>query len=384
MNDPRRAPSGLLGPLAFDGDRGRRAVVRFGCFHRGRIESAPLQIVSVVSPHEDDLKSGAVFEVSPGRYACLQQVISSGIYLNEIMWLEQPRSTFAADFYVWLRFVSSYGPEAADPTDIKFPDLVNGRFDREHPVERRVTADGTSYFLWRVQGEFRDSFDLHRYPFDRQTLNIRFVNSRAPADHIVYALDQSVSQSADEAENKGPFGTAVTAFDKLSQWRFVGAHQFRENFVARSSLGDPRRLGRENFRELSGYASTIELQRRAAPTLTKNLLPLFIMTAILYASLHFPSVLVQPKIGVAMTAVLTGMVLLNLVNSQLGIVGYTVAVEYAFYVFFALGFLHVLSVLLSEHFREIDRPRLARRTDLWTRLVFLATVTAFILAAVFY
>ena len=377
----RGAPAGLLGPLVFDSAHGRQTAVRIGRFNRGRFESAPLQIVPVLSPLEADLKSGAVFAMSPGRYVRLQQIIYSGIYLNEIMWMDQARSSFGADFYVWIRFVKSTGPDAADPTEIKFPNLSNGHFDRENPVEHRVMQDGTSYYLWRVQAEFRNNFDLHRYPFDRQTLTLRFVNSRAAADRIVYALDQSVSQVATETKDgRMALGTAEEAFDRLTQWQFVGAHQQRENFVARSSLGDPRRLGRENFRELSGYATSIDLQRRAVTTLIKNLLPLFIMTTILYASLHFPSVLVQVKIGVAMTAVLTGMVLLNSVNSQLGAIGYTVVIEYAFYVFFALGLLHVVSVLIGEHLREVGRPVIARRTDLCTRVVFLGAVFSLVLA----
>ena len=165
LNDPLRAPSGLLGPIVFDSARGRQAAIRMGRFNRGRFESAPLQIVSVLTPHEADMKSGAVFEMSPGRYVRLQQVIYSGIFLNEIMWMEQARSTFAADFYIWLRFAKNTGPDAADPTEIKFPNLSEGRFDREHPVEQREMPDGTSYFLWRVQAAFRNNFDLRRYPF---------------------------------------------------------------------------------------------------------------------------------------------------------------------------------------------------------------------------
>jgi branched-chain amino acid transport system substrate-binding protein len=385
LTDPRRAPSGLLGPLAFDSARGRQAAIRIGRFNHGRLESAPLQIVSVLLPLEADLKSGAVFEISPGRYVRLQQIIYSGIFLNEIMWIEQARSTFAADFYIWLRFAKNNGPDAADPIDIKFPNLTEGHFDREHPIEEREMADGTAYFLWRVQATFRNNFDLHRYPFDRQTLTMRFVNSREPVNRIVYALDLSAAQTAVETtSNKVPFGTAEGAFDKLSQWFFVGAHQQRENFVARSSLGDPRRVGRENYRELSGYASSVVLQRRSLSTLLKNLVPLFIMTAILYASLHFPSVLVQVKIGVAMTAVLTGMVLLNSVNSQLGAIGYTVAIEYAFYVFFALGLLHVVAVLVAERLRETGRPAIARLTDLVARVMFVGIVFSVVAAAIFY
>jgi hypothetical protein len=211
---------------------------------------------------------------------------------------------------------------------------------------------------------------------------MRFFNARAAADRIVYALDQSTAESFSESNDRTtPSGASAEAFRELSQWTFLGAHQQRENFVAKSSLGDPRRLGRENFRELSGYAASFDLQRRSITLLTKNLLPLWLMTCILYASLHFPSVLIQPKIGVAMTAVLTGMVLLNLVNSQLGSIGYTVFVEYAFYVYFALGLLHIVSVLITEHLREIGREAVARRADVWTRVIFIAGVLGLFVVA---
>lgn len=385
LNDPKRASAGLLGPLVFDEGRGRQMAVRVGRFVSGRFESAPLQIVSVENPASEEIKSGAVFEVCPGRYARMQQVIYSGMYLNEIMWMDQAHFTFAADFYVWIRYSKNSEPEAADPMEIKFPDLSNVHFDREHPVERRETEDGTTYVLWRVQGEFRNRFDLRRYPFDRQALTVRFFNARASADRIVYALDLSTAHDLDGSGDSGtPFGAAEEAFRRLSQWNFARTHQQRENFVAKSSLGDPRRVGREDYRELSGYSATFEVKRRPFSTIMKNLLPLLIMTCILYASLHFPPVLVQPKIGVAITAVLTGMVLLNSVNSQLGTIGYTVAVEYVFYVYFALGLLHVVSVLLSERLRETGHSALAARTDFWARLIFLGTVGALVVAGLVY
>jgi len=169
----------------------------------------------------------------------------------------------------------------------------------------------------------------------------------------------------------------------LSQWRFVGAHHRRENFVAKSSLGDPLRVGRVNYRELSGYAASFDLQRRALSVLVKNLLPLWLMTCMLYASLHFPPILVQPKIGVGVTAMLTGMVLLNSVNNQLGAIGYTVAVEYAFYLFFALGLLHIVSVLVTEHLREHRHTPVAHKIDFWTRVVFLGAVIGMFLVGSF-
>jgi branched-chain amino acid transport system substrate-binding protein len=80
---------------------------------------------------------------------------------------------------------------------------------------------------------------------------------------------------------------------------------------------------------------------------------------------------------------LTGMVLLNTVDNQLGAVGYTVAVEYAFYLFFALGLLHIVSVLLAERLREHGRIPMAHKIDLWTRIVFFGAVLGMFLVGFF-
>jgi branched-chain amino acid transport system substrate-binding protein len=384
LQDEERASPGLLGPLVFDSTRGRQADVRMGRFVEGQFQSAPVQIVPAPTPHENEIKSGAVFETRPGKYSRLQQVIYSGIFLNEIMWMDPSKFTFAADFYIWLRFAKTSGADAADPREIKFPDLtLGGAFDRQHPLEEREMPDGTSYRLWRVQGEFRNPFDLHRYPFDRQSLTIRFFNARSAFDHIVYVLDQTASDFGEKRVATSPTGAAAEAFRLLSQWRFVGAHQQRENFVAKSSLGDPLRLGRINYRELSGFKASFDLQRRALSVLVKSLLPLWLMTCMLYASLHFPPSLVQPKLGVGITAMLTGMVLLNAVNNQMGAIGYTVAVEYAFYLFFALGLLHIVSVMVTERLREHNRSATAHRIDLWTRVIFFLAVLGMFLGGFF-
>lgn len=50
----------------------------------------------------------------------------------------------------------------------------------------------------------------------------------------------------------------------------------------------------------------------------------------------------------AITGALSGAVLLTSINSQLGGVGYMVAVEYAFYGFFGLSTLCIVSVLAAE------------------------------------
>ena len=379
-NSPANALTGLTGPLWFTPGRFCQQAVRMGRFHAGVFESAPVQIVPVTTPDPSELADGSVFELEPQRFARLQRVVYTGIYINEVPYVDLSKSSFGADFYLWLRFAKEAGPNSPDPTDIIFPNLLSGGVDQAHPAEQYEMTDGTEYRLWRVQGEFRNDFDLHRYPFDRQSLSLSLSNARAAADRIVYVLDRrsSLGQPHTPSVTVNPVGTpslaASTAFRNLTQWDSLGANQRRENLVTESALGDLRRVGAESYRELSGFLVTVELQRRAVATLAKTLLPLFLMTGIMFASLYFPAALVKEKVTVAITGALSGAVLLTAINTQLGGVGYTIAAEYVFYVFFCLSLLCIVAVLSAERFRAASKPGGAVAVDHWARRIFLLAV----------
>src|SRR5262249_23542209 len=146
----------------FDESRARQQAIRVGRFNGGRFESAPIQIVSLPAPDPAAITSRAVFGLNPGRHAPPPPGGYTGIFLNEIPRIDLTRSSFTADFYLWLRFAHKAGPGSADPTNLHFPSLVSGGFDRDQPMQQRVMEDGTEYWLWRMQGEFRNDFDLRR------------------------------------------------------------------------------------------------------------------------------------------------------------------------------------------------------------------------------
>jgi ABC-type branched-subunit amino acid transport system substrate-binding protein len=404
LKTPAQAKPGLLGPFWFDETRARQQAIRVGQFRNGQLESAPLQIVLVAVPDPAELASGAVFELGPGRYARLQRVVYTGVFLNEVPHVDLANSSFGADFYLWLRFAGNAGPDSADPTDLIFPTMIDGSFERDQPTKQRRMADGTEYWLWRVQGEFRNDFDLRRFPFDQQALSLSFFNVRAPMEQVVYVVDRHslaagpisspssaspggapAAQAAPATPPSGMLSVAsAVAFRKLTQWDSLGVRERRENLVAHSALGDPTFGDLEGRLELSGFLVTIDLQRRIMATLIKSLLPLVLMTLILYASLYFLGELAPERIAVAIGGALSAAVLLTEINDQLGGIGYTVAVEYVFYVFFGLSLLSVLSVLVTNPLRAAGRDDMADRTERWTRFIFLLAVAGTVAGTLWY
>jgi hypothetical protein len=120
LDSPQQAQVGLLGPFWFDAEQARPQGIRIGRFYDGRFESAPLQIVPVTTPDRNEINAGSVFEVSNGRYARLQRVVYTGVFINEIPRIDLSQANYDADFYLWLRFAQDAGEDPADPTNLLF------------------------------------------------------------------------------------------------------------------------------------------------------------------------------------------------------------------------------------------------------------------------
>jgi ABC-type branched-subunit amino acid transport system substrate-binding protein len=392
LDGPANAVAGINGPLWFTPNRGRQQALRMGRFNGRQFESAPSQLVPVRHPEASEIAGGTAVEMGNGSYARRQQVVYSGLFLNEVSRVDVAQSTFTADFYLWMRFARGADTGIAVPTEIEFPNLVRGSFEATRTAAQGDLDDGTTYRLWQVRGDFKNDFDLHRYPGDRQTLAIGFFNARAATDRIVYVLDQrsfaglpqteigadsrgdstptGLISSASASEARFGGGVAPSAFRNLTQWIPVQAQQRRDNLVTLSALGDPRLVGLERMRELSGFNLTVELRRRIGTTLAKTLLPLGLMALIMFASLYFPTALVKEKVTVAITGALSGAVLLAAINAQLGNVGYVIAVEYGFYAFFLLCLLCIVSVLAAERLRAAGRGPAALVVEQGSRLLY--------------
>jgi hypothetical protein len=151
---------------------------------------------------------------------------------------------------------------------------------------------------------------------------------------------------------------------------------FVDSLSSGSTLDKAALFDSELKTEYAGFDTVIVLRRSSAIFILKNLLPLFLLALVVFATLFFPETLHRERVTIPVTAILTSAVLLLAVDNQLGDVGYTVAVERIFYVFFALCLMAMLAGFGHERLRHAGRKRLCGVVDRTAQVVYVGTALA--------
>jgi ABC-type branched-subunit amino acid transport system substrate-binding protein len=373
IDSPKSAVVGLTGRLYFNTNRDIPRPIRLGVFRYGRFVTAPLQLVRIDQPDGIDLaaerEKGHVVTFRDRHY-WIQRVVYTGIDIIRVNRIDVKQNSFNVDFYLWMRFA---GDDEAQ-THVEFPALLDRRaFDPARPMQVGG-EDGLSYRLYRVDGDFKALFDLHDYPFDTQELRLHFQNTEQRRELITYVIDRFGLRLAEDGSSRVEDG----AYSGLQLWRFVGLNYFVESLSSGSTLGKASLFGAEARTEFAGFDAAIMLRRASAIYMLKNLLPLFLLVLVVFATLFFPETMFRERVTIPVTSILASAVLLVTVNSQIGDVGYTVVVEEMFYIFFVLCLMTILAGYSHEKLRDAGRKRVAVVLDRAAQVIYAGTVLAVI------
>ncbi|MBF0118374.1 MAG: ABC transporter substrate-binding protein [Desulfobacterales bacterium] len=110
------------------------------------------------------------------------QIIYAGFDLIEISNLNIKEQTYTLDFYLWFRFQGEFDPENIYFTDAVVP------INLGKPILEE-TAENIKTVTYRIKGNFRGNFNLKSYPFDSQSLQMRFYNKINNRAKLIYIPD---------------------------------------------------------------------------------------------------------------------------------------------------------------------------------------------------
>ncbi|MGC4192940.1 MAG: ABC transporter substrate-binding protein [Thermomicrobiales bacterium] len=361
MNSQDDAFRGLAGPLYFSDGYSPQGF-SIGQFDKGGLFSAPTQYRLVTNLSEYNMNA----EVAAGRaidlgdyYMRLYRVVYVGIDMIELRDLSTSSQSYTADFFIYFRYSGD-----DEPLNIVFTNAQKGDLALGTPLNVSTTATGMNYRLFRVQGTFSEPMEFQDYPWDRHELTIRFQNPEHTQSDIVYVPDPSEVQKP-QAERLVSGFDLSRPFNRVPSWK-VESILFEQDAIT-TEADDYDTQGLVQYSE---YRTVIEIRRDVNRFLIKNLLPLLLLTLVTYIAIWFPAEQASARVGFAITALLSSSVMLNSISNQLPDIGYTVAIEWGYYVYIALSAVLVLLTIAVDRSYKAKRIARVRRLDTFIRSMY--------------
>lgn len=373
LNNPEVAIRGLTGLLYFDAHGNAPQGFSVGEFDSGILSSAPTQYRIVINRSEFDvaaeLKTGRAIEIEDHLFR-QYRVVYVGLEMVELRDLNTAAQTYTADFFIYFSY---QGDDA--PLNVTFSNATSAGLGLGSPLDSSVGADGLNHKLFRVQGTFSEPMDFESYPWDRHTLTIRMQNPILTQIDVVYVPDVAIlTQSKDDRLSSG-FDRS-RPFNRIPSWNVDNLTSSQVAITASSN-----QYATSGLVQYSEFRADIDLSRKVLSFLIKNLLPLLLLALVTYISLWFSAEQASTRISFSITALLASSVMLGSISNQLPEIGYTVAIEWGYYVYIGLAaMLVLLNVAIDRSYKAKYNARV-KRLDIAIRtfypLVILATIAVY-------
>jgi branched-chain amino acid transport system substrate-binding protein len=382
FSDIENSYKGVTGRIYFDEHGNAIKPFPFGVYLQGKLISAPIQLKPIVNPEarvdiHQKLEEGKIIAIDD-HFMYKTTVIYTGIDINEISNIDPRNGTFRADFYLWFRHKG--------PLDYSKIEFLNAAEDiRLSDAIMKMDIDDISYSVYRIKGDFHQIFTFRDYPFDSQTLSIRFRHKRLNSNGLLFVADHIGMQrygGKHQMESLNEYST----LDPSGEWHLQHVLVFSDLTITDSTLGNPRMFHATADTDInySRFNVVTEVERNAKNYVLNNLIPLFIIILLGYAMLfitpHGPPFVARMNLGV--TALLTAILLSMRASAQLPNIGYLVAIDYIYFATYALilsGIIISVAILiLNRRNKEILAKRLEAFGRVFQPLFFLTAIVIFV------
>jgi len=286
--------------------------------------------------------------------------VTVGIYVIDLMAVDDLRQTFTGDFFAILSWED---PRLAlDPDDklgpprifqmdeIWWPEMmiINERnLDTYYNDIFRVDSKGHVDYIQRFQGELTTNLALQDFPFDSQTLKIKMASIRYTPEEVELVMDAKRSGS------RGTFsipGWTVGDTEVQVTTEYI---EVQDRHLARIDL-----VG--------------EVKRHTGYYIIKALLPLLLIMFMAWAVFFIPPSSLGPQIGVPTSSIFALFLFMHRISQLLPRISYLTRMDRFILGAITLVFLTLAEAIFTSVLAIKEKGELARKIDRWARFVYLA------------
>ena len=213
--------------------------------------------------------------------------VNAFIYLVDLREIDGAKQTFSADVFVRLKWrdpqLQGDKPRVVPVNSVWNPNVqVINRISVQTTLPEVVEVDSSGNVTYRQRfiGQFSSNLDLHRFPFDRQTLSVDFVALGQTEDKLQFVQDPQIGGTGKNL--------AITDW-KIGPWKTKS-----EGY--QPVPGTP---------PMSGFSFEIIAERRFYYFLVQIILPMALILGMSWIVFWIDPTQTGPRISTCITAMLT-------------------------------------------------------------------------------
>ena len=291
-------------------------------------------------------------------------LVGAGVFVTQLRGLDAVRDEYAFRGYVratWCDPRLAYDPDGVGSSErVYIGRKAEQQLERiwspsGFPVNRvgsleitervvRIAPDGTVHNDLNVSAQLRGDFDLRRFPFDRQRLDLEIESFRWTVDELVFIEDQTTTGFARDFS--------------MQEWKLGGVSSRVEEAASV-----------RNARPFSRFVFEIDVERRAGFYLWKVMLPIFVIVAISWSVFWMTGERLAGRSRITASGVLTVVAYQFVIADGLPRIAYLTLLDKGMLVSFTLLAVTVVQSMLVAHYYEAA-PETAALIDRRSRWVF--------------
>lgn len=350
-----RGDRGAAPPLLAPMDRRFRAALSFRFLRRLvaillLIAAMATPLLAQTPPAGSDPAAGAEPRKEP-------EYVLTGVYLIDLWRMDLVRGLFDADFYIWF----SWKGERFNPSGVEFMNAE--RLWQFRETDKVVQGDKT-YVTYRVSGTFKGSFDLSRYPFDSQVLELQVEDQALELQDVVLLPDSKMFDGTPRDLDRGSRERVL----HLPGWQVTDVRQIPDTHTYHTDWGGPFPTGESS--RYSRYTFAVTVAREVTPYIMKFLLPLVVIVLIAFLVFFIEDEHFGAQVGLGLLSFLSAVIYHAMQSGQLPDVGYLVLIDKFFILSYAIIFLTLVQTVVAHHLHRRGATERATMLDSLCRVLF--------------
>ena len=265
--------NGVSGPIYFDANNDVARPYAVGFFENRKFLPAltQYQIVDAEKMPENLIATGLTGNIIQIGDQLIGKVPLCwvGVAIHEVSRIDLAHNRYTLDFSLWFRFQSDL-----DATNIIFTNAL--RPVRLGPPIFDERANNVTTQAYRLRADFAGEADLHAYPFNAQTLAVKFRHADATNNEMVYVPSQLEPPAVIKNQFQGQLTPTIPP-----NWEFIDVIPYADMERNISTLGFPKFFGSTHTIIYPRFNIDIKLARRNLAFLVGSTAPFLILTVML-------------------------------------------------------------------------------------------------------